>query len=76
MSTFSAGCGIPILISGPKYAMLTPGSGPGLDVEHVADIARELADVLQIGALLRRDLVDRDLAHREKERGIGSGTSP
>ena len=29
MSTFSAGCGTPILISGPKYATLVPGAGPG-----------------------------------------------
>ena len=29
MSTLSAGCGTPSLISGPKYAMLVPGAGPG-----------------------------------------------
>ena len=43
MFTLSAGCGIPILICGPQYAWLVPGSGPGVEVEDVAGLLGELA---------------------------------
>ena len=63
MLVLRAGCGAPTLISGPKYAVVHARYGSWLEVEHVADLLGERVDVLEVGALLRRDL------------SVGSGAS-
>ena len=72
----SAGCVPPniLLRSGPQYAMLMPGVGPGIEIEHPALCSRaELLDVGVIGALLLEEIFRADSRRTELRCGIATG---
>ena len=53
-----------------------PGSGPGLDVEDVADLRGELVHVREVGALVARDALGRNRDVLEDAAGSAAGRCP